>query len=173
MRYITAILFSSLAAGLLVAYAYPNYQDIANLKKRQVELQDYIQQASQAQAKIDDLEAKYKKFPDGASDRMSIMIPESIDDVRLTMDLTNLAAQHGLSLANPSIKKLAVDKGSQLQQYDVSFAIEAPYNTFRNFLNDIQYWLQIRDITSLTITPGDTPAAPMRISFDFVTYALH
>jgi hypothetical protein len=173
MRYITAILFSSLAAGLIVAYAYPTYQEIGVQKARQVELQDYIDKASKAQAKIDNLESIYKKFPDGASDRMAIMIPEAVDDVRLTMDLTNLAASHGLSLANPTIKKLSVDKNSQLQQYDVSFAIEAPYNTFRNFLNDIQYWLQIRDITSLTITPGDTLSAPMKISFSFVTYALH
>lgn len=173
MRYITAILFSSLAAGLIVAYAYPTYQEIGTIKARQVELQDYIKKASVAQAKIDDLEARYQKFPEGASDRMTIMIPESVDDVRLTMDLTNLAAQHGLSLANPTIKKVAVDKGSKLQQYDVSFSIEAPYSTFRNFLNDIQYWLQIRDITSLTITPGDTAAAPMKVSFNFVTYALH
>lgn len=173
MRYITAILFSSLAAGLIVAYAYPTYQEIGTLKARQAELQDYIKKASQAQAKINDLEARYQKFPEGASERMTTMIPESVDDVRLTMDLTNLAASEGLSLANPSIKRLAVDKNSQLQQYDVSFAIEAPYSTFRNFLNDIQYWLQIRDITSLTITPGDTAAAPMKVSFSFTTYALH
>ncbi|HXK38367.1 MAG TPA: hypothetical protein VJ579_04855 [Candidatus Paceibacterota bacterium] len=173
MRYITAILFSSLAAGLIVAYAYPTYQKIGEQKARQVELQDYIQKASRAQDKINNLDSIYSKFPDGASERMAIMIPESVDDVRLTMDLTNLAASHGLSLANPSIKKLSVDKSSQLQQYDVSFSIEAPYVTFRNFLNDIQYWLQIRDITSLSITPGETLSSPMRISISFVTYALH
>jgi F0F1-type ATP synthase membrane subunit b/b' len=173
MRYITAILFASLAAGLIVAYAYPTYQDIGTLKAREVVLQDYIKNASVAQEKINDLEAKYQRFPEGASERMSTMIPDSIDDVRLTMDLTNLAAQHGLSLANPAIKKLAVDKNSQLQQYSVAFSIEAPYATFRSFLDDIEYWLQIRDITELTITPGDTASAPMKVSFNFVTYALH
>ncbi len=173
MRYITAIIFSSLAAALIVTYAYPTYKDISTIKAREVTLNDYIKKASLAQAKIDDLEARYQQFPEGASERMSTMIPESVDDVRLTMDLTNLAAQHGLSLANPPIKKLAVDKNSPLQQYDVSFAIEAPYSTFRNFLNDIEYWLQLRDITSLSITPGDTASAPMKISISFVTYALH
>ncbi len=173
MRYITAIIFASLAAGLIVSYAYPTYQEIGTVKAREVELQDYIKKASQAQARIDDLEAKYQRFPEGASERMSTMIPESVDDVRLTMDLTNLAAQHGLSLANPTIKKLAVDKNSQLQQYDVAFSIDAPYSTFRSFLDDLEYWLQIRDITSLSITPGENAAAPMKVSFNFITYALH
>lgn len=173
MRYITAILFSSLAVGLIVAYAYPTYMEIGQLKAREAELQAYIVKASQASAKINDLESKYQKFPDGANERMTTMIPESVDDVRLTMDLTNLAAQHGLSLANPAIRRLAVDKGSQLQQYDVAFAIDAPYVTFRSFLSDLEYWLQIRDITSLAITPGENAAAPMKVSFNFVTYALH
>lgn len=173
MRYITAIIFASLATALVVIYAYPTYEDMGRLKKRGEELTKSIEMAGQAQTKIDDLERKYKTFPEGANERMSTMLPESLDDVRLTMDITDLAAAHGLSLANPTIKKLAGDKSNPVQEYSVSLSVEAPYSTFRRFLNDIEYWLQLRDITSLSITAGENAAVPMKIQMEFTTYALH
>ncbi len=108
MRYITAIIFASLAAVLVVVYAYPTYENIEKLEKRVDELKGYVDKATKAQAKIDELDAKYKSFPDGANERMNTMIPEKIDPVRLTMDITDLAAIHGISLANPIIIKAGI-----------------------------------------------------------------
>ncbi len=172
MRYITAVILASLSAILIVGYAYPTYESVAKLEERVVELQGYVEKATKAQAKIDELDTRYKAFPIGANERMNTMIPEKIDDVRLTMDITDLAAVHGISLANPSIKKIADDKTGQIQKYLVSFSVEAPYNTFRRFLNDIEYWLQIRDITNLSLTAGETLQSPMQIKMDFITYSL-
>lgn len=172
MRYITAVILASLATILVVVYAYPTYEATKKLEDRVVELQSYVEKAKKAQARINDLESKYKMFPEGASDRINKMLPETIDDIRLTIDVTDLASIHGLSLANPVIKKLSTDKKSSLQPYMVSFSIEAPYSTFRRFLKDLEYWLQLRDITSLSITPGDTLNAPMQIKMDFITYSM-
>jgi cell division protein FtsL len=172
MRYITAVIFASLATILVVAYAYPTYESTTKLKDRVVELKSYVDKAQKAQIKINDLENRYRMFPDGANERMNKMLPETIDDIRLTIDITDLATSYGLSLANPSIKKLAVDKNNSLQPYMVSFAIEASYRTFRLFLKDLEYWLQLRDITSLSITPGETATAPMQIRMDFITYSM-
>lgn len=172
MRYITAVIFASLATVLVVFYAYPTYENVGKLRERVVLLTSYAEKATTAQTKIDDLEKRYKMFPDGANERMNTMLPEKIDDIRLTMDITDLAAAHGLSLANPSIKKLASDKGSAVQQHMVSFTIEAPYTTFRRFLKDLEYWLQLRDITSLSLTAGEDANSPMQIRMDFITYSL-
>lgn len=172
MRYITAVVFATLATLMVVMYAYPTYENIGKLQARTVELQGYVEKATKAQSKIDELEAKYKTFPAGADDRMNKMLPEKIDDVRLTMDITDLAALHGISLANPTIKKVAGDKSSQTQEHIVSLSIEAPYATFRRFLNDVEYWLQIRDITNLSIVAGENMASPMQIKMDFITYSL-
>ncbi len=172
MRYITAIIFASLAAILVVVYAYPTYENVSKLEKRVTELSGYVDKAAKAQTKINELDQKYKNFPPGANEKMNTMIPEKIDDVRLTMDITDLAAIHGISLANPSIKEVAGDKNSPVKEHLVSISIEAPYSTFRKFLNDLEYWLQIRDITNLSITAGENASAPMQIKMDFITYSL-
>ncbi len=172
MRYITAVIFASIATLLVMMYAYPTYKDLSKLKDKEAELSSYVTKATTAQLKIDTLENKFKMFPEGANDRMNAMLPEKIDEIRLTIDITDLATRHGLSLANPSIKKLAIDKGSTLQPYMVSISLEAPYSTFRRFLNELEYSLQLRDVTSLSITSGETITAPMQIRMDFITYAM-
>lgn len=172
MRYITAIIFASLATGLIVMYVYPTYERIEEEKQKKKELVEFLAKAEEAQAKIDELERKKLSLPVDAESRMNAMIPESIDDVKFSMELTELAKSHGLSLANPSIRSLASDKASKMKEYSVSFQVDSPYNTFVRFLGDLEYSLHIRDITSLTMAVGENTAAPMKISVEFTTYAL-
>lgn len=171
MRYITAVIIATIGTCLVVFYAMPKYDEISKLQKRVVELQEYVDKATKAQAKIDELQMRYKSFPEGASDKMKTMLPDNVDDVRLSMDVTDLAALHGISLANPSIRKVAGDKNSTVQEHIVSISIDTPYNTFRRFLGDMEYWLQIRDITNLSVSTGEKPDSPMSIKMEFITYS--
>lgn len=172
MRYITAIIFASLATALVVMYVLPTYRNIETKKEQQASLKEYIEKANQAQARIDELDRQYQTFPVNANEMMTAMLPSAIDDVLLSMQLTDLAKKHGLSLANPSIRRLAADKGSSIQEYSIGIGIEAPYNTLLRFLNDIEYSLHIRNVTALSISAGENAASPMKISMEFITYSM-
>lgn len=115
----------------------------------------------------------------GADDRDNLdkMIPNTVDNIRLIINLNSVALQHGFSLKNvtASAKSNGTNSSSNnsvssavsgnnsfniaiptLDTVAVSFSVSAPYQQFISFLQDLEASLRIMDITHLSVSANDT-----------------
>jgi len=100
-------------------------------------------------------------------------LPDHVDNVRLILDLDNLAGRFGLSLQNVDVSSSESKNtkaqtvgaiGTSNQKYDsltLSFGTRATYKTFVDFLRDLESSLRIVDLVSLSIAP-ETAATPTK-----------
>jgi Tfp pilus assembly protein PilO len=107
--------------------------------------------------------------------RLDKMIPSSVDNIHLIVDLSRLAQSKGLSLKNlkaelvdnnlgsngPTMASAGDSNGSllpnlTLANIKVSFDVTAPYKGFIDLIQSLESDLRIMDITNLSIKATDT-----------------
>jgi hypothetical protein len=153
-RYIAPVMFLMLSVALYLAYIDPMYIEVQKALVREQELVAYIADAKTAQSKIDDLKAQYSAFPPGADQALRVLIPDSIDPLRLIVDMDAVIGKLGLVMKGPGVMVEPSGEGSPLVKYRVNFSVSAPYSVFRNFLHDLEASLALRDMGSIAFTVG-------------------
>ena len=117
--------------------------------------------------------ADYNKLLPEDRDKLNKFVPKSVDNIRLIIDLNNIALRYGFALKG--IKANASSKTSNeslvsptspmnpdvivapvLDTVTVSFGVTAPYQQFISFLQDLEASLRILDISSLSVTANDS-----------------
>ena len=79
-----------------------------------------------SKAKI--IQKQYDSYDAATKNKMMVMIPDSINDIKMLNELTKLQ-ENTLPLENLSVR----DKGSG--EYEVSFSVLATYTKFKEFIN--------------------------------------
>lgn len=179
MRYITAVMLSSLATALVAFYAYPLYNGgspmlgvemgVVQIQGELKNVEKLTDDAKNAQARLTQLRAQRDQFRANEAD-IAELVAQTIDPVQLSYDIYNLGKRHGVSLANPSITKASSDAKAPYQKWNVAISFETNYDNALGLVNEIEYWKQLRDITSLSIVPGDQ-GSRTKVSLEFTTYS--
>lgn len=133
-----------------------------------------IKSAEKLIAVRDQVREAYNRLSQEDRERLSKLIPGSVDNIRLLIDMESIARDNGLTLKNlqataaESAKKSddSVDmSGSNetitistptLDYVDISFSVTAPYQTFRDLLLDLESNLRLMDVSSLSVKASDT-----------------
>ena len=101
----------------------------------------------------------FKQIDDTKKARLKKFLPDSIDNVRLIIDINEIASANGMTIRNISIKRSGdSDIGPDSRPYGVAtlgFSISGPYQTFKNFLAALETSLRLIDVTSLSFSAGD------------------
>jgi hypothetical protein len=115
----------------------------------------YQQQASA-------LAAAESSLDQSALARLKVLLPDSVDNVGLILDLNALAAKDGISLSSLNV----TDESSQDQadttstnpvsSVDLSLSGKGTYSSFLNFLNDTEHSERLLDVTSVSVGGADT-----------------
>ena len=139
------------------------------MEEKGKQLEEVLSNARKLQEVRDSLLEKRRSFSKSDLTRLSKLIPENADNVKLILELQNIAAKYGLSLQSASSKK---DDGSKKKgktsskkiNFDVetkdygtitlNFSINGPYQAFLSFLRDVEDNIRITDVRDLTISPG-------------------
>ncbi len=139
------------------------------IEAKEKEYGEVLMNARKLQEVRDDLLKKRKSFSKADLSRLEKLIPESADNVKLVMELQNIASKYGLSIQSASSEKddgLTKKKGRnrkvnfdiQTKDYGtitLSFTITGPYQSFLSFLKDVEDNIRITDVKDLTISPVD------------------
>ncbi len=176
-RNITATILIVLAIGL---YATVTRAKIDEIKSVQAVNNEYSTALSNADKLIkvrDRVLEDFNKISEDDKTRIDKMIPNTVDNIRLIIDLDSIGNKHGVTLNNIRANANKTDSGSQvsgvkvpkttggyqnvistpiLDTVSVSFSVTASYSQFIDFLKDIEANLRIMDITKLTLTANDT-----------------
>ena len=178
----------ALAAGIFFLFAQPRYEGIRQVQAEISEYNQALERAAELQQLKQSLLSRYNAFNPSDIERLKKLLPDHVDNVRLVLDLDNLAAKHGLGLQNVVISTPQSGDDSQsaitaaiesTQKYDLltlQFATEGTYSNFTAFLRDLETSLRIVDLVSLSLAqgsespPGGEPS--YRYDITFRTYWL-
>lgn len=174
MRLMIAVFGFVLAGGIFFLYTKPHYDDI---KIAQTQIREYnaaLDKAAELQQRKQELLSKYNAFNPTDIDRLQKLLPDHVDNVRLILDLDNLAVRYGLGLQNVDVSKVASQGaksqtsigaiGASNQKYDsvtLTFSTKGTYENFTKFLADLESDLRIVDLVTLSISgaSSDTQSA--------------
>jgi len=176
-RNTTALILIVLAIALYFTYTSNEWNDAMAFKAQNDQYSSAISNAEQLISVRDKVLKDYNNISAADRDNLDKMIPNTVDNIRLIIDLNSVALQHGFSLKNitAAAKQDAANSSSNnsvssansnnssfnisiptLDTVAVSFSVSAPYQQFISFMQDLEASLRIMDITHLSVTANDT-----------------
>ncbi len=122
---------------------------------------------SKLAASRDELIAKYNSIPKTDLDNLKILLPDSVDNIRLIIQINSLATKNGLSLLrsveyqpvqpNPSTDPNVNPEmdTNPFGEFVISFQTSGQYKNFLTFLSDLEQNLRLVDVIKVEFMPAD------------------
>jgi len=165
-KIIISILAFVVAGVLFVGYTRPTYEKVQAIRADIVKFDQALEKSRELQELKRGLLSRYNTFTEANLSRLNRMLPDHVDNVRLVLDLDNLASRYGMAVQNVLISRgndeeqvatVLGSLGAQNTKYDslaMQFATVGTYSNFVRFLEDLESSLRIVDLVSLTIEPA-------------------
>lgn len=179
-RNISAIILIVLAIGTYMTFTRAKLVEVNEVRAVNSQYISAIANADQLVKVRDSVLKDYNALSDEDRTRLDKMLPNTVDNIRLIIDLNSIALKHGFSLKNikaaaPNVNKAApstpqpqdTGRGTgggatsiptpTLDTVMVSFSVTAPYQQFIDLLRDLEANLRIMDVTHLSVSVGTAP----------------
>lgn len=181
MRNIVSIILIALSLALFGVFTNPRYDNVRELQAEANAFDSALERSKELISIRDALLSKYNAFPSDSIARLNAMLPNSIDTVRLIIDVNTLAGKYGMSLSAITIgapDEAAVSGqslGPSTSEYgtlSLSFAVTARYDRFRAFLTDLERSLRLIDVTRVGFGPASQETGQTTYTVELTTYWL-
>ncbi|MDP1624886.1 MAG: type 4a pilus biogenesis protein PilO [bacterium] len=158
---IVSIIMVLASFGLFFAYVDPTYSEIKTLSAERTGLQLMLDNSKELQAERDKFLEIYNGVTSTNRERLLKALPDNIDNVRLIIDIDEVAKKYGMRIRNFSANsseesKVVGDSSKAHGTLTLSFTTTATYNTFLAFLKSLEQSLRVIDISSISFTASDT-----------------
>ncbi len=166
-KYLPLIL---IAVSVIIFFTFidPQYEELKKLNKQKKDNDNMLELSQELQRRRDLLQASYNNI--GIDDRRQLekLLPDTVDNVRLVLDINNIAEKYGISIQNIDVSKDAVnvdkttntavsssvERAIDIGTIRLGFTVTSTYEVFINFMRDLEETLRIVDIKSLNIRQG-------------------
>lgn len=165
-KILTTVIMLGIAAGVFFVYTKPTYDKVDALKGEIAQFDGALDKSKEMQELKRSLLARYNTFTSEQLNRLTRLLPDHVDNVRLVLDLDSLASRYGMAVQNVVINRdlASVEQSqtvigtlsAQATRYDsltLQFATRGTYPNFIAFLKDLESSLRIVDLVGLTIDP--------------------
>lgn len=183
-KIITIFIVLGIAGGIFFLYTKPHYDNIQEVKAEVAQFDTALDKAKELQELKRALLARYNTFTSENLNRLSRLLPDHVDNVRLVLDLDSMAARYGMAIQNVVINRSAESASNeatvlgaltaQANAHDsltMQFNTRGTYTNFVNFMQDLESGLRIVDVVALSIEPdggNDTEgAAPTEPTYNY------
>ena len=159
-RFILPILLVLVACTLFFGFTRPIIDEISIKQAKADELDSALSNDKNLRKVREKKLADYNSFSPAELDSINRMLPDSIDNVRLIIDMNNIATKYNMRVKNAKIKSdsMAPQVIGSSQTYGsvtLSFNVSGSYNDLRLFLHDLETSLRLVDVTSLSFNASD------------------
>lgn len=176
-RNVFSILFVCGAVAIFFFYTSPAYDGMQSLSAQQAQYDAALDKATQLQQVKQTLLSRYNSFDPNSISRLETMLPDQVDNIRLILDLDNLAGKYGMTLQNVDISSPDTQSGSVVssianaaQPYDsltIQFSTHGTYQQFLQFLTALESSLRLVDLQTLTISPSTQGTAGTQPAYSY------
>lgn len=165
------------AIGLFFFVIDPQYKNVQKLEKDKGSNESLLNLSQDLQDKRDRLRASFNNISANEKDQLKKLLPDTVDNVRLILDISNIAETYGITIRNIQVSGGEESEGSRFDvvQSDLSneigiislsFSVTSTYEVFVAFLEDLEEALRIVDIRRLSIDRGEGVFMNYSISLD-------
>jgi|GEM_PF-262309 len=166
---ITALILLLASIGTFFGVIRPQYATYQVLSEEKAQYQTAAEQAKAVRVVRDKLISSASNISSMEKDRLARMLPDTVDTVRLTTDITSIASKYGILIkkidAKPDDKKTdsallatspfaTAQKVPDYRPLPISFVLTTSYESFSRFLADLEKSLRMIDLVSITVVPN-------------------
>ena len=183
MKNIYATLLIIASIGIFYAILLPAYGDIQTAQAEKSQYEKALNDSQAVEERQAVLETAYNNMAPSDVARLEKMLPDSIDNIRLIIEINNIAERYNMTLKNPKVSEQKEDSAASIQEaitaagglsslYGVglmSFTVTGTYETYIAFIKDLEKSLRLVDITAISLSPGTSPQADTVSKYDFNT----
>ena len=175
MKNSTATILILVAVGLFFTFTNPQYAVVQNLRAEADEYQKVLDGAAAISETTEEIQGKYADIPKAEIGRLNKVLPDSVDTVRLALDLDGIAARYGISIRRVEVDKQLEDNagainigdsGSTYEKVNISFSFFSNYSNFTKLLADLERSLRITNVKLVSFQPNDTGLYEHKISVE-------
>jgi Tfp pilus assembly protein PilO len=185
MRYLFLLILISVSVGAFIKFVQPLYKDVQGLRSEVTTSGGSLNTAQIIKKERDDLIAKYNGIQKVDLDNLETLLPDTVNNIRLIIQINALANRNNLSTlrnvdyqtnekkdpATPAGFLPADDK--LYGEFTISFQTSGQYNSFLNFISDLEQNLRLVDITAVDFSSSDpTRQSSMNYKVTLKTYWL-
>ena len=147
------------SAGLFFIKTSPVLDSVVAIEKTRVQLAEAEKSNEEFQELLKQKNIVFSQMDNTKRVLLNKLIPDSIDNVKLIIDINQIASENGMTIRNISIKGNDTSAiGPDTRPYGVAtlgFSVSGPYETFVKFLGALEMSLRLIDVTSLSFSAGD------------------
>lgn len=161
MQYIIPIIIFGVAVGVFFGFVDPIYKDIQQVQKQSAQLNDALNDTKTIQDIRDSLLERFNTIDPADIARIEKLLPDNVDNVRLILEIDDIASRYGMLIQDVGISEQAVDEnviGPQKDSrgsLDMTFTTTGTYSSFRNFIVALEKSLRIVDIRDVSFSVSD------------------
>lgn len=163
MRYIFLLIIIGSSVAVFVTLINPRYQEVLTMRKEVASYGSRLATAQKLKLSREELIAKYNSIPKADLDNLKVLLPESVDNIRLIIQLDSLATKNGLSsLRNVQYDATKTDQSTKPEttsttqvaqktygEFVMSFETSGQYKNFLSFISDLEQNLRLVDVSSV------------------------
>ena len=166
MRYIFPIILIGIAIAGFFMFIGPMYSQVQGLQAQIVSYDQALTNSKTLGDQRDKLVAKNNAMSATDINKLSVMLPNSVDNIRLILEIETIASRYGMGIKDV---KYSTDKKDTLASaattlqpaasskkdygdWDLEFSTTGTYANFLDFTKDLEQNLRIVDITSVAFS---------------------
>lgn len=163
---LTPTIFLILSLAIFFVLISPEKDNLETLEVERQSLEADNQKAKEYQVKKTELINQFKEgVPPSQEERLEKFLPDSVDNVRLLIDLDAIAAELGLTIGNTAFNSGGGGDANRTDTTDeglyetitLSFSFVSNYDDFKSFLRLLQQSLRLIDVTDITVQTSNDP----------------
>ncbi|MCE9643942.1 type 4a pilus biogenesis protein PilO [Candidatus Parcubacteria bacterium] len=164
-RFLFPSILLAITALLFWAYIDPQYQIVKGLRAESQSYEEALASFREIQSVRDELTSRYNTFSTDDVTRLERLLPDTVDNVRLVLDINNIAGRYGLVIKDVRLSSLAKDPnklGPENQEYGtlvLQFSVTAGYSNFVAFMKDLEDSLRVVDVSGISFKTAESQLA--------------
>jgi Tfp pilus assembly protein PilO len=163
MKYFLSLLFITVSVVVFVVVIRPDYAVLQQTREAVMLANDNLETASKLATSRDELIAKYQSISKENLDSLKTFLPDSVDNIRLIIQINSLATKNNLSLLrNVDYQADQTDAAQDPNaapeasgEFVMSFQTSGQYKNFLAFISDLEHDLRLVDVIKVDLTPAD------------------
>lgn len=198
MKALTPIILIMLSIGIFFFLIDPQYKKIQVLQAEVAENEKTLEIARKLRDKREELRDKFNRISEEEKAELEKLLPDTVDNVRLIIDINNIAEQFGIVIRDINIVSNEGTEGASgatraqgssfegvIEENSIgyvdpgkigvitfSFSVSAKYEVFLDFLKQLEESLRIVDIRNISVSRGSAEGAIYNYSVTMDTYWL-
>ncbi|MES2416471.1 MAG: hypothetical protein V4504_02115 [Patescibacteria group bacterium] len=164
MRFVLPIILIGVAVAGFFMFLSPAYNHIQELRVQSDSYDQALSNSKALEQERDKLVTKYNAMSKEDLDKLAVLLPDSVDNIRLILEIEKIASPYNMSLRDVKYSSeddktkttsgaKIVDKNAASRReygsWDLQFSTQGSYANFNRFIGDLEKNLRIVDVASI------------------------